>query len=150
MGERSLCKGSEKCSDTFKFSRTLLYSLKMAPIYWPLFVYFFFTRLGQLAQSLQVQTSKSYLFSCFKYHSNKHILSHLEHAYVCSVVSDSATLGTVDSQAPMSMGFFRQEYWSGLPFPPPGHLPDPGFEPESLMSPAGRQVLYHYCCLGRP
>ena len=34
------------------------------------------------------------------------------------------------------MGFFRQEYWSGLPFPPPGELPDPGVEPMSLMSPA--------------
>ena len=35
-----------------------------------------------------------------------------------------------------SMVFFRQEYWNGLPFPPPGHLPDPGIEPASLMSPA--------------
>ena len=34
------------------------------------------------------------------------------------------------------MGFSRQEYWSGLPFPPPGDLPDPGIEPTSLMSPA--------------
>ena len=34
------------------------------------------------------------------------------------------------------MGFPRQEYWSGLPFPPPGDLPDPGIEPASLMSPA--------------
>ena len=34
------------------------------------------------------------------------------------------------------MGFSRQEYWSELPFPPPGDLPDPGIEPESLMSPA--------------
>ena len=32
----------------------------------------------------------------------------------------------------MSMGFFRQEHWSGLPFPPPGDLPDPGIEPVSL------------------
>ena len=36
----------------------------------------------------------------------------------------------------MSMGFSRQEYWSGLPHPPPGHLPNPGMEPKSLMSPA--------------
>ena len=38
------------------------------------------------------------------------------------------------------MGFSRQEYWSGLPYPPPGDLPDPGIEPESLKSPvlAGR------------
>ena len=39
-------------------------------------------------------------------------------------------------QAPLSMGFPRQEYWSGLPFPPPGDLPDPGIEPESPVSPA--------------
>jgi len=34
------------------------------------------------------------------------------------------------------MGFSRQEYWSGLPCPPPGDLPDPRIEPEALMSPA--------------
>ena len=38
---------------------------------------------------------------------------------------------TVAHQAPLSMGFSRQEYWSGFPFPPPGDLPDPGFEPTS-------------------
>ena len=38
-------------------------------------------------------------------------------------------------QAPLFMGFFRQEYWSGLPCPPPGDLPDPGVEPASLTSP---------------
>ena len=42
-----------------------------------------------------------------------------------------ATPWTVASQAPLSMGFFRQEYWSGLPFPSPEHLPDPGIEPGS-------------------
>ena len=41
---------------------------------------------------------------------------------------------TVAFQAPLSMGFSRQEYRSGLPFPPPGDLPDPRIEPESLMS----------------
>ena len=45
---------------------------------------------------------------------------------VCSVVSDSATTWTVAQQAPPSMGFSRQESWSGLPFPHPGDLPDPG------------------------
>ncbi|ELR50986.1 hypothetical protein M91_11145, partial [Bos mutus] len=39
-------------------------------------------------------------------------------------------------QAPLSTGFSRQEYWSGLPFPPPRDLPNPGIEPESFMSPA--------------
>ena len=38
---------------------------------------------------------------------------------------------TVACQAPLSMGFSRQEYWSGLPFPPPGDHPDPGIEPAS-------------------
>ena len=38
---------------------------------------------------------------------------------------------TVTCQAPLSIGFSRQEYWSGLPFPPPGDLPDPGIEPWS-------------------
>ena len=38
---------------------------------------------------------------------------------------------TVAYQALLSMRFSRQEYWSGLPFPSPGHLPDPGIEPES-------------------
>ena len=43
---------------------------------------------------------------------------------------------TVAHQAPLSMGFSRQAYWSGLLWPPPGDLPDPGIEPESLESPA--------------
>ena len=42
-----------------------------------------------------------------------------------------ATPWTVACQAPPSMGFSRQEYWSGLPFPSPGDLPDPGIEPGS-------------------
>ena len=46
------------------------------------------------------------------------------------------TLWTVVSQAPLSMGFSRKEYWGGLPCPSPGDLPDPGIEPTSLMSPA--------------
>ena len=54
----------------------------------------------------------------------------------CSVVSDSVTLWTVARQALLSMGFFRQEYWNGLPFPPPGDLPDPGMKPLSPVSSA--------------
>ena len=48
-----------------------------------------------------------------------------------SVVSDSATPWTIAYQALLSMGFSRQEYWSGLPFPSPGDLPNPGIEPGS-------------------
>ena len=47
-----------------------------------------------------------------------------------------ATPWTIVHQAPLSMEFSRQEYWSGLSFPPPGDLPDPGITPASLMSPA--------------
>ena len=49
----------------------------------------------------------------------------------CTVMTDSVTLWTVD-KAPLSMGFSRQEYWSGLLFPSPGDLPNPGTEPMSL------------------
>ena len=51
---------------------------------------------------------------------------------VCVLVTvklDSDTPRTVAHQAPLSMEFSRQEYWSGLPFPSPGDLPDPGIEP---------------------
>ena len=51
-------------------------------------------------------------------------------------MSDCATLWTVAHQASLSMGFSRQEYWSGLPCPPPGDLPDPGIELAFLMFPA--------------
>ena len=43
-----------------------------------------------------------------------------------------ATPWTVAHQTPPAMGFSRQEYWSGLPFPSPGDLPNPGIEPRSL------------------
>ena len=48
-----------------------------------------------------------------------------------SCVQLSATSWTVVYQAPLSMGFSRQEYWSRLPFPSPGDLPNPGIEPGS-------------------
>ena len=52
--------------------------------------------------------------------------------FSCKVVSDSfATPWTIACQVLLSMGFSRQEYWSGLPFPSPGNLPDPRIEPVS-------------------
>ena len=62
------------------------------------------------------------------------MLSHFNH------IKLFATLWTITRQAPPSIGFSRQEYSSGLPCLPPGDLPDPGIEPESLTSPvmAGR------------
>ena len=58
------------------------------------------------------------------------MLSHISHIQLF------ATPWTVFCQILLSMGFSRQEYWSELPCPPPGDLPDSGNEPESLMSPA--------------
>ena len=65
----------------------------------------------------------------------------------CSHFRLCATLWTKTCQVPLSMGFFRQEYWSGLPYAPTGDLPHPGIEPTSLMYPAlaGRLLL-----LGQP
>ena len=54
---------------------------------------------------------------------------------MCSVVSNSATLWIVDSEAPLSIGFSRQVYWSGLPFPTPG-LPHPWVKSEAPAFPA--------------
>ena len=57
----------------------------------------------------------------------------------CSVAHSCPTLcSPVDcsTQDPLSMEFFRQEYWNGLPFPPPGDLPHPGIEPRSPAFPA--------------
>ena len=67
-----------------------------------------------------------------------------EHACVLSGFSRVwlfVTPWTVAHQAPLSMGFSKQDYWSGLACPPPGGLPDPGIEPTSLMSPAEQHYL---------
>ena len=61
---------------------------------------------------------------------------------------------TAAYRAPPSMGFSRQEYWSGLPFPSPGDLPNPGIKPrpptlqaDALPSePPGKYLEYSYCC----
>ena len=77
-------------------------------------------------------------YSSFKMQFSYHLLSKacpvaLSHFSRVQLV---AALWNVACQAPVSMGFFRQEYWSGLLCPPPGDLPDPGMEPASLKSPA--------------
>ena len=58
------------------------------------------------------------------------MLNHFSRVRLC------VTPWTVAHQAPLCLGFSRQECWSGLPRPPPGGLPDPGVEPAPLMSPA--------------
>ena len=58
------------------------------------------------------------------------VLSHFGRDQLC------ATLWTVARQAPRPVGFSGQEYWNGLPYPPPGDLPNSGIEPASLKFPA--------------
>ena len=58
------------------------------------------------------------------------------------------TLWTRARQAPLSIEFFRQEYWSGFPFPSPGDLPDPGIEPVTPLSPALQAVYLPLSHLG--
>ena len=57
--------------------------------------------------------------------------------------NSSVTLRTGACQAPLSMGFSRQEYWSGLPFPSPGDFPHPGIKPTSSALQAESELLSH-------
>ena len=70
--------------------------------------------------------------------------------YVLSHVQLFATPWTIALQAPPSMEFSRQEYLSGLLFPPPGDLPSPKIEPTSLMSPALAGGFFTYVSPRKP
>ena len=71
------------------------------------------------------------------------MLSPFSYVHLC------ATLWAVACQTPLSMELSRQEYWSGLPFQPPGDLSHPGIKPSTLeVSCIGRRVLYHQRHLG--
>ena len=84
------------------------------------------------------------------------------HSCVLSCIWLFAALWTVIRQAPLSMGFSRQEYWSWFPFHSPGDLPNPGSEPASPLSPALQAdylltgpswkpwPLHKSCWMGRP
>ena len=71
---------------------------------------------------LYINVEKNHLNSCL----------FLMYVLNCSVVPSSAAPWTVAHQAPLSMRFSRQDYWSGFPFPPPGDLPNTEIEPVSL------------------
>ena len=75
--------------------------------------------------NFEMMILSSYLVSCVC----ACVLRHLSHVQLI------VTLWTVACQAPLSMGFSKQEYWSGLLSPPPGHLPNPRIKAVSLMSP---------------
>ena len=69
------------------------------------------------------------------------------HKLLQSVSNPSQPPWTVACQAPLSMGFSRQEYWNGLPCPLPGYLPNQGIKPGSLALQVDSLPLYH---LGNP
>ena len=70
---------------------------------------------------------------CGQKKKKKLVNTDVEHICVCmlSCIQLLVTPWTVAHQTPLSVGFSRQEYWSGLPFPPPGDLPNPGITPKS-------------------
>ena len=87
-----------------------------------------------LVSAVQQRESFIHICICIRFfsHAGHYRLSSrvpcaIQLLFSCSVMSDSfANPWTVSCQAPLAMGFSRQEYWSGLPFPPPGDLPDLG------------------------
>ena len=92
------------------------------------------TCLGQVFHFL-VEIAAHFEFTVLVKHRTG---TRLNYQFMCvssSVVFDSATPWTVACQAPLSMKFSRQEYWSGLSFPFPGGLPDPGIKPRSPGKP---------------
>jgi len=107
--------------------------------------------LGFISKSWLVQ----WLLQCS--HTEKWFILTMDLFIVCartlspSVVSDSfATPWTVAHQAPLSMEFPRQEYWSGVPSPTSGTLPDPGIEPMSLASPSLADGFFTTVPPGKP
>ena len=76
---------------------------------------------------LATQNSMSFILKALKWYGGGGL--------VAKPCLSLATPWTVAPQAPLSMGFSRQEYWSGVPFPPPGDLPDPGIKSLYLASP---------------
>ena len=100
--------------------------------------------------------SVTFLLCCYKMKGMREVPGFSVYVWVpiSSVASDSfVTSWTVAHQASPSMEFSRQEYWTGLPFPSPGDLPDPGIiKPASPMSPAsaGRQIFNHLSHVGSP
>ena len=98
-----------------------------------------------IPNSVKACSLRSILLKIFSLNSHAHFSAPLHtqpsrkvKVKLLSCIQLFGTPRTVDYQAPPSMGFSRQEYWSGLPFPSPGDLPDPRIEPRS---PHCRQTL---------
>ena len=94
-------------------------------------------RVSHTSRHTRLQHQLSVLYACVQ---------------VTSVTSWAlfATPWTVAHQAPLSMGFSKQEYWGGLPWPPSGNLPDPAIKPTSLMSPALADGFFTISTTQRP
>ena len=78
----------------------------------------------------------------------KHMCMFAKSLQSCLTLCDS--MDYIACQAPLSMGFSKQEYWSGLPCPPPGDLPDPVIQPMSPVSPALQADSLSLSHQGRP
>ena len=72
------------------------------------------------------------------------------HAKSLSLVQLSVVPETAAHRVPLSMEFSRQEYWSGLPFPPPGDLPNAGIKPETPRSPESADGFFTTSATGEP
>ena len=109
---RSFCKNNKEfLASLLQAQISLQFLIRKIKMYW---------EVKRVAQKPPIYILRLYTCTC----------------YVPSVVSDSATLKTVPHQVPLSMGFSRQECWSGLLCPPPGDLSNPGIKSASLTSPA--------------
>ena len=92
---------------------------------------------AEISYNLCKYPSSSRKWSISPHPLSMHSSDFLSKGEACGLshVRPTVTPQTVAHQALLSMKFSRQEYWSGLPFPPPGDLPHPGMEPTSLVSP---------------
>ena len=99
------------------------------------------------ARNIHVKLNKCWRFGIMFCRDTPGDISNVCACPVSSVMSDPVTAW---SQALLSIGFSRQEYWSGLPCPSPGDLPDPEIEPPSLMSPVLVDWFFTTELPGRP
>ena len=95
---------------------------------YPAFVVLWITKLFKEQFSIVLQTVQCLQGGMVQRVYVLCVLNHFSHVWLC------ATSWTAIHQAPLSMGFSKQEYWRGLPCPAPGDLPNPGTEPTFLMS----------------
>ena len=128
--------------DMFSYS----YSIICSGTYFQVVIHIAYKVLFDNTGSIYVIYSLGYIWPMLK---NKALILALK-VFGCIMCMPShispiqlfVTLWTVAHQAPLSLGFSRQEYWSRLPFPSSGDLPHPGIEPVSHISSTRRQALY--------